>query len=247
MSIEREARHWVKRLFLGILIVLSIVVVICAFLYDPTLFSLDIRQYFEQRLSHRTLKEWVVLLAPIVAFGIARIIHRLDEVYEGGGIRHRVLAIEGEHSAIDSAVLSATMTKQSVLAAIAAILLGIVQTAKGPLSQTGASSNSAQTETGLTPFPVFAAELSTIGFLVSILLLLVSIKCYDYANRFRLPLEYKSILIDKGLKLDIASWYSLLYSFVLGIACISEATSILMSILCAFLLWSYYFIHPEKK
>jgi hypothetical protein len=247
MSPIEDVKAWVKWLFLILLTILAVIVVFGAFFYGSESFLSSTEEYLRRRVSHLSLRQWIAILAPILAFIVAKLIHWLDLKYQGGGIRHRVLGIGVDRFEIDPGVLAATMTKQSVLAAIAAILLAIVQTARGALSQTGTVEPSVQTDSSFLPFPMFAAELSTIGFLVSILLLLVSMKCYDYANRFKLPKAYKFTLIDKGLSFDIASWYALLYSFTLGIASISVTTSILLSILSAYLLWGYYFIHPKLR
>jgi hypothetical protein len=244
MSSTVDFNPRVKRLYLGLLTTLSIVVVIGAFLFDPKPISVSATEYIQKRFSNLTPKQWIAILSPIVAFIVAKSIHWADKKHNGGGIRHRVIDIGVDRFEINAGVLSATMTKQSVLAAIAAILLAIVQAVRNALSQANAIEPSALNDSSTLPFSMFAAELSTIGFLVSILLLLVSMKCYDYANRFKLADVYKITLVDKGLKFDIASWYALLYSFILGIASISVTISIFLSILAAYLLWGYYFIHP---
>jgi hypothetical protein len=182
-------------------------------------------------------QEWVALLAPVAAYVLAQIFHWMDNKWKGGGIRNRVYSIEGKHYVLDSGVLSATMTKQSVLAAIAAILLALIQGKRGTLSLVPMDNS----------FPVLMAELSTLGFLVSIVLLLVSMKCYDYANRFNLEDVYRAELVSKGLDLDIWSWYTLLCALVYGIAVISAAFSILTSFVTGYLLWWYYFVHPSHS
>lgn len=238
-SLDKSYSQSVKYISLGLLIVAAILLGLLAFAYgEQNVNGEAIRDFFARRFSTLTARQIAVLLTPIAAGAIARGTHWLDGRYDGGGIRHRVRK-SASHVLPDSAAISATMTKQSVLAAIAAILLVIVMTARGPLDPSGSAS-------AITiGFPAFAAELSTIGFLASILLLLVSMKCYDYANRFSLPNEYKQVLIQKGLRLDINSWYLLLFSFAMGVAVISETLSILLTMFGGALLWWYYFIHPE--
>lgn len=194
-------------------------------------------QFFGKLKANWTAQEWVALFAPAAAYGLAQSFHWMDCKWKGGGIRDRVYSIKGEHYVLDSGVLSATMTKQSVLAAIAAILLALMQGKRGALSWVPLDES----------FPVMMAELATLGFLISIVLLLVSMKCYDYANRFNLEDVYRAELVSKGLDLDIWSWYTLLCALVYGIATISAAFSILASFVTGYLLWWYYFVHPSDN
>lgn len=181
----------------------------------------------------------VAIITPIIAWVIAEITHRCDEKYKGDGIRHLVYQIKPRLKRFntDPDVLAATMTKQSVLAAVAAILLAIVQLNKDFYTVKFLEDGSI-----IASFQMVAAVLSTTGFLGSILLLLVSMKCYDYANRFKFSTEQQIKFIEKGLDWDIWSWYLLLFSFSLGIATMSAIFSILVSFAAGFLLWRYYFI-----
>src|SRR5829696_4334203 len=184
-------------------------------------------------------REWVSLLTPIVAYFLAQIFHQLDERFEGGGIRSRVLAVKraNRHTYdLNASVIATTMTKQSVLTAIAAILLAVLQ---------GYRQDADSQATG--EFSSFAARLSMIGFLVSIVLLLVSMKCYDYACRFNLDRIHRAELVSKGLTLDIWSWYLLLFSLTVGVASISTTVSIIISFVAGYLLWWYYFVHPRAE
>ncbi len=232
--------HWVKPLSLVILVGAALILSWFAFGHRSNRITSDIvSTHFRRRFSNLGVREWVAFITPITAYIIARFTHWLDEICDGGGLRHRVYDISGERFSLDADVIAATMTKQSVLAAIAAILLTIVIEVRHNLPQ------SAPNEP--ISFPFLATELSTIGFLLSILLLLVSMKCYDYAARFNLPETYRITLIDKGLDLDILSWYLLLFSFALGIASMSVTLSILLSFIGGYSLWWYYFIHPKPR
>ncbi len=226
----------IKRLSLAALLVVATLLLLLAFALGARPLTLAaIKNFFTLRFENLTAREWAVLLTPAFGAVIATLTHYADWKWKGGGIRHRVKEIAGGHYQVQADVAAATMTKQSVLAAIAAILLTIVQTARHAGTGPG------------TPlsFPTFAAELSTVGFLASIVLLLVSMKCYDYANRFNLHQDHKEVLLKKGLNLDIYSWYLLLYSFGMASAIISETLSIVLTIVIGILLWWYYFIHVE--
>lgn len=240
ISLDSPASVWPKRLSFGLLIIGAIFLSALAFaLGQQRLTGEVISNFITRRFSHLTAREMAVLLAPVVAGGIALLTHIADGLMKGGGIRHRVRETHPMHVQPDSAAISATLTKQSVLAAIAAILLVIVQTVKGAIPN-----GSPDVAVG---FPALAAELSTIGFVTAILLLLISMKCYDYAHRFNLAKKYKDTLLHKGLKLDINSWYLLLYSFAMGVAVISETLSILLTMFGGLMLWWYYFIHERQR
>jgi hypothetical protein len=215
----------------------AIVLLVFAFAFGNQPLGSAFKNFFTVRFGHLTAREWVVLITPIVGALIATATHNADSYWKGGGIRHRVKQISGGHYLVQADVAAATITKQSVLAAIAAILLSIVQTARVAGSHPGAA----------VGFPALAAELSTVGFLTSIVLLLVSMKCYDYANRFNLQREHKEVLLKKGLRLDIYSWYLLLYSFGMAAAIISETLSVVLTIVIGILLWWYYFIHVKPE
>ncbi|HEX8736568.1 MAG TPA: hypothetical protein VF721_14655 [Pyrinomonadaceae bacterium] len=256
MSVEQcnkieEYNKWIKWISFSALAIAAIILACVAFHYGDEKLAFNLpNKHLRRRFSNLSVMEWVVITAPIIAFGISKVTHYLDRQCKGGGIRHVVTSLKTNRYATDASVLAATMSKQSVLAAIAAILLGIIQGVKSELEKQASNSDILQSPLAapdIMPFPLVAAELSTIGFLISILLLLISMKCYDYSSRFNFHPVYKITLISKGLDLDILSWYALLFSFALGIASMSESISILLSFMTGFLLWWYYFIYPIPK
>ncbi|HEY0557899.1 MAG TPA: hypothetical protein VGG20_26855 [Thermoanaerobaculia bacterium] len=180
-------------------------------------------------------KEKVSLITPIVAGALAGIFHALDNWFKGGGIKDRINELKSKSYDLSAGAIAATITKQSVLIAIAAILLGVVQ------------AYSREGDHAKSKFVLFSSEMSMIGFLLSIVLLLVSLKCYDYACRFKLKDRYKAELVRKGLVLDIWSWYLILFSLVVGVASLSPTLSIAVSFVVGYLLWWYYFIHPNAN
>lgn len=230
MELNKPYTPWVRWVTLALLLIAAV-----------TLSCFAFRDSIRDTLGpyHFSAREWVSLLTPIVAYFLAQIFHLLDERFEGGGIRSRICAVKraSRHTYdLNPSVIATTMTKQSVLTAIAAILLAVLQG-----YQQGAAPRATD------EFSQFAARLSMIGFLVSILLLLVSMKCYDYACRFNLDRIYRAELVSKGLTLDIWSWYLLLFSLTVGVASINTTVSIVISFVAGYLLWWYYFIHPRSE
>ena len=130
-------------------------------------------------------------------------------------------------------VFDATLSKQSVLATFAGVFItGIWITPNNVIKR----------------FDYIVAYISTIGFSFSIILLLVSMTCYDYSTRFRWKsTAYQAKLVGKGLRLDIISWYLLLDSLLISLNRFSPALSLLSSILAGFLLWYYYFLSDRTK
>ena len=173
--------------------------------------------------------EWVALISPGLAILMAAFAHWRDDRKKGRGVKDIITRTVGKFPYnLDADVISASMTKQSVLAAIAAALVAVIQLYN-------------PSDSRKVMYQEFVKTISTIGFAVAILLLLVSMVCYDYAGRFRWPTFYKAQLVRKALLLDVWSWYLLLASFVLTLALVRPWLSILTSITAGFLMWWYYF------
>ena len=173
--------------------------------------------------------EWVALITPGIAILMAAFAHWRDNSSEGRGVKDIITRTVGKFPySLDADVISASMTKQSVLAAIAAALVAVIQL-YNPV------------DSRKVMFQELVKTISTIGFAFAILLLLVSMVCYDYAGRFRWPTFYKAQLVRKALLLDVWSWYLLLASFVLTLALVRPWLSILTCITAGFLMWWYYF------
>lgn len=172
--------------------------------------------------------EWVALITPGIAILMAAFAHWRDDWSKGRGVKDIITGTVGRFPySLDADVISASMTKQSVLAAIAAALVAVIQ-----LYNPGSEK---------VMYQELVRTFSTTGFAFAILLLLVSMVCYDYAARFRWPTFYKAQLVRKALLLDVWSWYLLLVSFVLTLALVRPWLSILTCITAGFLMWWYYF------
>lgn len=197
--------------------------------------------------SDFTLTEWVVLITPALTLVTAWLAHHYDVVPEdggaknsffktgGGGVKDAILRIERESRYnLQTEVIAASMTKQSILAAISAGLIVFIQPSSGKLQAAGESL-----------FRYCARGLATGGFAFAILFLLISMVCYDYASRFKWPAYYKAQLVRKALLLDVLSWYFMLTSFTLSIALISPRLSVLTCVTSGFLMWWYYFF-PQR-
>lgn len=242
MAFSRSCTSWVRWFTLALLLASALGLSYLALLDDweyvsnpSKIKTLDIKVY------SFSWREWASLITPAAAGVLALIFHILDKRFMGGGIGHRVNIVRKLTSRsydLTPGAIAATMTKQSVLIAIAAILLGIVQVYHG---------DGRLTPSGKSEFKILTSRMSMLGFLLSIVLLLVSLKCYDYASRFNLKDVYKAELVRKGLRLDIWSWYLILFSLVIGVASLNTAISITVSFVVGYLLWWYYFIHPQSE
>lgn len=198
--------------------------------FDPSSLAVvvfdECAEYILQR-SDWWPDRWIAFVLPtLILPSLAWLFHQMDLEQHGGGIRDRVASLPHPHSSLDPAVISATMTKQSILAAIAAIFLA--RGRHGNISSVA--------------FDEFSAALSLIGFAFALLLLTVSALSYDYANRFKFTEEEKYALVRKGMKFDVASWYILIASYIVSIASTDPRTSILLSIATGLVVREYYFV-----
>lgn len=182
--------------------------------------------------------ELVALITPGIAILMAMLAHLLDLFGKGRGIKDVIRRTVGKYPYnLEVEVTSASMTKQSVLVAIAAALAAVIQLYRpGQGQMLGPGHVEAETS-----YIILVRGLSTFGFAFAILFLLVSMVCYDYASRFRWPTSYKAQLVKRALRLDVVAWYFLLASFILTIALISPRLSVLASITAGLLMWGYYF------
>lgn len=185
-----------------------------------------------EHLRDLKLAELIALITPVVALLTAWFAHYGDERYGGRGIKHVVKKMripKGSYN-LETEAITGSMTKQSVLAAIASILIALVQQYPNQ-----------------TTFGVLIKFLTTCGFGFTILFLLVSMVCYDYASRFRWKEVHKAQLVRKALLLDVWSWYFLLTSFVLSLALISARLSVVTCVLAGILMWWYYFFPGRRS
>jgi hypothetical protein len=179
--------------------------------------------------SEFTAAEWVALITPLLALLMAWFAHDQDESHKGRGIKDILRREVGsEPYSLQTDVIAASMTKQSVLAAVAAVSVTLIQLFDRK-----------------DVFGKLVKFLSTVGFAFTILFLLISMVCYDYASRFHWPNFYKVKLVQKALLLDVYSWYFLLTSFLLSIALINPRLSVLTCVAAGVLMWWYYFFRCE--
>ena len=187
--------------------------------------------------------QWVALITPGIAILMAAFAHWRDHWSQGRGVKDIITRTVGKNPySLDADVISSSMTKQSVLVAIAAALVAVIQL-YNPVSDVPPANPTLGTtlDSGKVMYRETVKTISTIGFAFAILLLLVSMVCYDYAGRFRWPTFYKAQLVRKALLLDVWSWYLLLASFVLTLALARPWLSILTCITAGLLMWWYYF------
>jgi len=187
------------------------------------------------------LRQLVYLLTPALTFAFTLVAHFVDRTWAAGGVAHRGDEIERLHD-LQTDVVTGTMTKQSVLAALAAVFIAFVQQGRGDADA----------------YQMLARTLATAGFSVSILLMLVSVKTYDYANRFNWEehtkhgpsdpsdkCSYRVQLVSKAFRLDIVSFYFLLFTAILTTGLVEPWYPIAASALCGILLWVSYFFWAE--
>ena len=186
-----------------------------------------VKRAYEQLRGFK-LAEVIALITPVIALSTAWLAHYEDERYGGRGIKHIVKKM-GRPYSLKTDVIAGSMTKQSVLAAIASILVALVQQYPNE-----------------TAFGILIKFLTTCGFGFTILFLLVSMVCYDYASRFEWKAHHQAQLVRKALLLDVWSWYFLLTSFVLSLALISARLSVVTCVLAGVLMWWYYFF-PGRR
>lgn len=173
-------------------------------------------------------RQWMSLITPAAALLIAVFAHWLDEQKHGRGLRdiRKTMSLKYD---LKTEVIAASMTKQSVLAAIASILIVMIQ---------GAPKSS--------DYLRFVSFISIFGFVFAIVLLLVSMVCYDYASRFTWGKSYKVELVHKALRFDTLAWYFLFTSLVLSTALISTRLSVITGMFAGILMWRYYFFSRKE-
>lgn len=228
LLLERGVRGMILRIILA----LNLVLIFAAFWWGEILSderlqrAIPILKTWRDR-SPFTTPQWVALITPGLIILMAAIAHWRDGAAVGRGVKDIITRTIGRNPYnLETDVISASMTKQSVLAAIAAALIAVIQIYPG-------SSES--------DYLTLVKKFATFGFAFAILFLLVSMVCYDYASRFRWPTFYKAQLVRKALLLDVWSWYLLLASFVFTLALVSPRLSVLTSIVAGVLMWWYYF------
>ncbi|HXD32796.1 MAG TPA: hypothetical protein VN643_16860 [Pyrinomonadaceae bacterium] len=233
MPLRKVSRFYkqqpIRAVFITVIVVLGGILISLSFLagaqglsFESFLLSI-IR--WETDLEGFSAQQWISLITPAVLLVTAAVAHAVDGRKNGRGIRHLTTEMGGRAYNLETDVISASMTKQSVLATIASILAIVIQAFFR--EQSG--------------YLRLVSALSTAGFLLTILLLLVSMVCYDYASRFNWDATEKADLVGKALYLDIWSWYFLLTSFVLAVALLNPRLSTILSVFAGILMWWYYF------
>jgi len=189
------------------------------------------------------VRELLYFAAPLFTILFTLLAHLFDALLAGGGIAQRGQEIERLHD-LRTDVITGTMTKQSVLVALASIFIVFVQQEK---------------TTGETDYFVVVRWVASAGFLTSIFLMLISVKTYDYANRFnwqehpdhiedtRPDPRYRLQLVRKAFRLDVIAFYFLLYTAIIATGLIERWFPIAASLVCGLLLWTTYFFSRGKE
>lgn len=185
------------------------------------------------------LRELLFIAAPVLTFLFTIIAHVYDKLGAGGGMAQRADEIPHLHD-LKSDVITGTMTKQSVLVALSAILVVFVQQ-----------------DSAATDYTAFVRWIASTGFLISIFLMLISVKTYDYASRFNWEEHsrtggaawcyYRIQLVNKAFRLDIIAFYFLLFTAIVATGLVERWLPIPVSLLCGTMLWtSYFFLRTEE-
>jgi hypothetical protein len=167
----------------------------------------------------------VGLLAPFVTALIIFYCHHDDCSREGWALKARFRRLRERRYNSDISLISAIITKQSVIAAIAIGALLLVSTS---IQQANF-------------YMRLVARISTIGLSCSIVCTLVSILCYDYAARFNWRQDFREDLLRRGLIVEMIGWYLLTLSFVLAIGSFSVVLSLALNFIYGSLLLFYYY------
>lgn len=171
-----------------------------------------------------TLFQWIGLLAPGLTAIFIFVCHRQDCAKDGPGLQARFRRIRGPKYTTEISFVSAAITKQSVLVAIAI----------------GAILMVASREPG-APFGRIVSGLAIFGLACSVVCTLVSILCYDYAVRFNWTIHYREDLLRKALLIEVWGWYLLTLSFILAIELVSISLGLTINLIYGLLLLFYYF------
>ena len=180
-----------------------------------------------------------------VLYTIASVIatHRVDERREARGIRHSYKTLRSPKMAREPDIILAIMQRQNIHVAIAlGLLVAIFQSHfLEPRGRVSAITDI------IKQFRICVAWIVTLGFALSVVLILVSALSYDYSCRFNWEEAHKRSLMRKGMKLDIWSWYAFTVSLILSIALVSPILCILINFSYGFLLLYYYFFTDDVK
>ncbi len=245
----RETNTWVREVDLAVWAGLLVLLLIIAYRVsdEPKILIWWVKYHVKGEGGAETEKsaclswrEFWFMLAPVVTFGFTYFAHVLDKRAAGGGMARRGVEIEHVHN-LEADTVIGTMTKLSVLVALAAIFIVIVQA-----------------DPAQNAYAAAVRWFASAGFLVSIFLMLISVKTYDYANRFNWEAHpysgsarwsyYRVHLARKAFLLDISAFYFLLFTAILATGLVARWMPIAASFLCGFVLWaSYFFLGREPS
>ena len=241
----RAPESWLKYagffVWLAGLVVISVTAYCCKDAWSVTTSISSERPFSPPALL--TLSEVLYFAAPVFTLFFTVAMHFADVRLPGGGLSHRAHETSELHN-LKPDVISGTMTKLSVLAALASIFILFTQQ---------------QQDQPRSDYYVVVRLFASAGFLISIFFMLIAVKTYDYANRFswenhpdhragpyRDP-YYKVRLSVKAFVLDIVSFYFLIFTAILTTGLIVPWFPIAASAVCGSLLWITFFFWPKKK
>jgi catechol 2,3-dioxygenase-like lactoylglutathione lyase family enzyme/protein-S-isoprenylcysteine O-methyltransferase Ste14 len=234
----RATKWWVRTLDLAVWLALMEAMLLYAYSFEtPPTFKTWVmitnRQNNTTAPAVLSLPELVFIAAPVLTFLFTLTAHIVDKKLAGGGMAQRAVELKHLHD-LKPDIVTGTMTKLSVLVALAAIFIIIVQQ-----------------DPALTGYTAFVRWIASVGFLISIFLMLISVKTYDYANRFNWEEHptrggaqwsyYRIQLASKAFALDISAFYFLLFTAILATGLVERWLPIPASLLCGFALWVTYF------
>jgi hypothetical protein len=188
--------------------------------------------------------EYFALGSPLITAILGYFTHRLDKKHNGGGIAHRFKEIksrlnDNEHSFCSGAsVVSASMTKQSVLAAVAAGILVVIIQSMQP---------DAISKIYKVNYNKLTAFASAVCLSFALLCNLVSLVCYDYSIRFNWKDDNLKInLVRKALHFDISSFYLLSFGIIFAALFFNILLGLILNYFYALFLLRYYFFFEKK-
>lgn len=169
----------------------------------------------------------------VALFAAFAILHWVDRRWGGDGLSDRVLrrddlALVSRGYRYDPQVTQGLLSKQSIFTAIAVALLIAVVSAL-------VSDHALLVQKRSVLWAI------AVAMVVTLLLAMASITCYTHALQFQWQEHYGAALVRTGSKFDMASFYLLSGSLLLGAALWQAWATYVLGLLYAVLLYWYYF------
>jgi hypothetical protein len=161
----------------------------------------------------------------------ARLMHALDEMGHGFGVRHVYHDLHIRHR-VDDSVISGVLSRESIQGAITlGILASLVTSIERPEDLQGFFRN---------PRLLFPSTIAA-ALGVSVITTLAAILCYDYSSRFDWPEGERNSFISKGHRLGMWGFYTLMWSLAAVTALKSNYLCIVTALIVFCVMWYYYF------